>query len=40
MPDSFSARSQLSVGSAAYSFFRLDALYAKVPLAERLPFSL
>src|ERR1019366_5555481 len=40
MPDSFSARSSLSVGSASYSYFRLGALYAKFPQAERLPFSL
>jgi aconitate hydratase len=40
MPDSFSARSPLSVGSASYAYFRLGALYAKHPGAERLPFSL
>jgi aconitate hydratase len=40
MPDSFSAKSPLSVGSASFSYFRLGALYAKFPQAERLPFSL
>jgi aconitate hydratase len=40
MPDSFSAKSTLAVGSASYSYFRLGALYAKFPQAERLPFSL
>jgi aconitate hydratase len=40
MSDSFSAKTSLSVGSATYSYFRLGALYAKFPQAERLPFSL
>src|ERR1019366_4046488 len=40
MPDSFSAKTPLSVGSASYSYFKLGALYAKFPQAERLPFSL
>jgi aconitate hydratase len=40
MTDSFSAKSALSVGSASYSYYRLGALYAKLPQAERLPFSL
>ncbi len=40
MPDSFSAQSALSVGSVSYSYFRLGALYAKLPEAQRLPFSL
>ncbi len=40
MSDSFSARSSLSAGSASYSYFRLGALYATFPQAERLPFSL
>jgi aconitate hydratase len=40
MPDSFAAKSSLSVGSASYSYFRLGAVYAKFPKAERLPFSL
>ncbi len=40
MPDSFSAKSSLSVGSDSFTFYRLGALYAKLPQAERLPFSL
>ncbi len=40
MANSFGARSSLSVGSASFSFFKLSALYARVPQAERLPFSL
>jgi aconitate hydratase len=40
MTDSFSAKSALSVGSASHSYYRLGAVYAKVPKAERLPFSL
>jgi aconitate hydratase len=40
MSDSFSSRASLAVGSATYSYFRLGALYAKHPGAERLPFSL
>ena len=40
MANSFGARSSLSVGSASFSFFKLGALYAKFPGAERLPFSL
>ena len=40
MSDSYAAKSSLSVGSASYSYYRLGALYAKLPQAERLPFSL
>ena len=40
MRDSFAAHSTLPVGSASYSFFRLEAVYAKFPQAERLPFSM
>jgi aconitate hydratase len=40
MPDSFSAKASLSVGSASYSYFSLGALYAKLPAAQLLPFSL
>ena len=40
MPDSFGARSTLTVGSASYSYFRLKAVYAKFPQAESLPYSL
>ncbi len=40
MSDSFAAKATLSVGSASYSYFRLAAVYAKFPQAERLPFSL
>src|SRR5580658_1707453 len=40
MPDTFKAKSTLTVGSGSFSFFRLAAVYAKHPQAERLPFSL
>ena len=40
MRDSFGAHSTFTVGSASYSLFRLKAVYAKFPLAERLPYSL
>ncbi len=40
MPDSFSAKTSLAVGSSSFSYFALGALYAKFPQAERLPFSL
>jgi aconitate hydratase len=40
MSDTFTAKSTLSAGSASYSFFRLAAVYAKFPQAERLPYSL
>ena len=56
MPDTFSARSTLTLGSArsksaapdpnegagsaTYTFYRLAAVYAKHPQAERLPYSL
>src|SRR6476620_7957433 len=38
-PDSFGARSELSVGGKTYEIFRLDALQAKYDVA-RLPYSL
>jgi aconitate hydratase len=38
-PDSFSARSELSVGGKTYEIFRLDALQQKYDIA-RLPYSL
>ncbi|HLK37512.1 MAG TPA: aconitate hydratase AcnA [Polyangiaceae bacterium] len=40
MPDSFSAKTTLAVGSASYAYFRLAAVYAKHPQAARLPFSI
>src|SRR6185312_5127837 len=40
MPDSFSAKASLTSGSTSYSYYRLAAVYAKYPQAERLPFSL
>jgi aconitate hydratase len=40
MPDTFAAKSTLTVGSASFSLFRLAPIYAKFPQAERLPFSL
>ncbi|HXN32232.1 MAG TPA: aconitate hydratase AcnA [Polyangiaceae bacterium] len=40
MRDTFAAKSKLAVGPASYAFFRLAAVYAKFPQAERLPFSL
>jgi aconitate hydratase len=40
MPDTFAAKSTLTVGSSSYSYSRLGAVYAKLPAAERLPFSL
>src|SRR5947208_10475764 len=38
-PDSFGARSELSVGGKTYEIFRLDALQQKYDVA-RLPYSL
>jgi aconitate hydratase len=40
MSDTFAAQSVLAVGSSSFSYFRLAAVYAKYPQAERLPFSL
>src|SRR5579872_6887551 len=40
MPDTFAAKSTLTVGSSTYSFSSLAAVYAKFPQAEKLPFSL
>jgi aconitate hydratase len=40
MPDSFAAKAKLPVGSRSFTFFRLAPVFAKFPLAERLPFSL
>jgi aconitate hydratase A / 2-methylisocitrate dehydratase len=40
MRDTFAAKSTLAVGPNSYTFFRLAAVYAKFPQAERLPFSL
>ncbi len=40
MANSFGARSSLRAGSASLSIFKLGAIYAKFPQAERLPFSL
>jgi aconitate hydratase len=40
MRDTFAAKSKLAVGTNSYTFFRLAAVYAKFPQAERLPFSL
>jgi aconitate hydratase len=40
MPDTFAARSTLTVGSASYAYFRLAAVYAKHPQAAQLPYSL
>src|SRR5580700_4446337 len=40
MPDTFAAKSTLTVGSASFSLFRLAPVFAKFPAAERLPFSL
>jgi aconitate hydratase len=40
MPDTFAARSTLTVGSGSYAYFRLGAVYAKHPLAAELPYSL
>jgi len=40
MRDTFAAKSRLAVGPNSYTFFRLAAVYAKFPQAERLPFSL
>jgi aconitate hydratase len=40
MSDTFAAKSSLAVGSDSFSYYRLAAVYAKHPQAERLPFSL
>ncbi len=40
MTDPVATESALSVGSASYSMFRLERVYAKYPKAEQLPFSL
>jgi aconitate hydratase len=40
MSATFAAKSTLSVGSTTLSYFRLAAVYARFPQAERLPFSL
>ncbi len=40
MPDTFAAKSTLTVGSSSFSLFRLAPVYAKFAQAERLPFSL
>ena len=40
MPDTFAARSKLTVGSASYAYYRLAAVYEKHPHAAQLPYSL
>src|SRR5580693_2414187 len=40
MPDTFAARSKLTVGSASYAYYRLGAVYEKHPHAAQLPYSL
>ena len=40
MPDTFAAKSTLTVGSSSFSLFRLAPVYATFQKAERLPFSL
>jgi aconitate hydratase len=40
MPDTYAAKASLSVGSSSYGYYRLAPVFAKFPLAERLPFSL
>jgi aconitate hydratase len=40
MSDTFAAKSALTVGSDSFTYYRLAAVYAKHPQAERLPFSL
>jgi len=40
MPDTFAARSTLSLGSSSYTYFRLDRVYGRYDQAQRLPFSL
>jgi aconitate hydratase len=40
MSDTFAAKSALAVGSDSFTYYRLAAVYAKHPQAERLPFSL
>ena len=40
MPDTYSARATLTVGSASYSYYRLAAVVAKHPQAASLPYSL
>ena len=40
MANSFNAKASLSVDSASYTIYRLDAVYKKYPQAQRLPFSL
>jgi aconitate hydratase len=40
MPDTFSSRATLSFGSSSFAYHRLAAVYAKLPQAARLPYSL
>jgi len=40
MPDTFSARSTLTTGSASFAYYRLAAVVAKHPQAAKLPYSL
>ena len=40
MANSFNSKASLTVDSASYTIYRLDAVYKKYPQAERLPFSL
>jgi aconitate hydratase len=40
MADTFNSKALLSIDNASYTIYRLDAVYKKYPLAERLPFSL
>ena len=38
MADTFNSKALLSIDNASYTIYRLDAVYKKYPLAERLPF--
>ncbi len=40
VPDTFAAKSSLTVGSHSYGYYRLGAVYAKYPQAESLPYAL
>jgi aconitate hydratase len=40
MPDTYSAKGTLTVGSASYTYYRLAAVIAKHPQAASLPYSL
>ena len=40
MADTFNSKASLSIDNVSYTIYRLDAVYQKYPLAERLPFSI